>query len=298
MKKLVLALATIAVALTSCNNGTPTASLNDGIDSLSYQIGLANTKGLKEYLVNQMGVDTAYIDDFIKGLKEGATAASDDDKKQAAYFAGIQIGQQISTQMFKGAEYQIFGNDSTQHLSLNNYLAGFIGGVKNNVSVTDTTGQALTPETAEILANDGMTALREKAMLKQYESNKAEGEAYIAKVAKEADIKQIGQTGVYYRVIKTGNGPIPADTSNVKINYEGRLIDGTVFDSSYQRGQATDLNVSQVIKGWTIALTNMPVGSTWEVFIPQDLAYGVRETPQFKPFSAMIFKIELIGINK
>ena len=90
---------------------------------------------------------------------------------------------------------------------------------------------------------------------------------------------------------------MPKDTSLVTVNYEGRLIDGTVFDSSYKRGQAVDLRANQVIKGWTEALVHMPAGSVWEVYIPQELAYGDREQSQIKPYSPLVFKIELIKVN-
>jgi FKBP-type peptidyl-prolyl cis-trans isomerase FklB len=84
----------------------------------------------------------------------------------------------------------------------------------------------------------------------------------------------------------------------VKVHYEGRLSDGTVFDSSYERGEPVTLRANQVIKGFTEALVHMPVGSTWEVYIPQEMAYGEREQRQIKPFSPLIFKIELISLGK
>ena len=98
-------------------------------------------------------------------------------------------------------------------------------------------------------------------------------------------------------MIKEGNGPIPKDTSLVKVQYEGKLIDGTVFDSSYKRNSPVTMRANQVIRGWTEALTRMPAGSVWEVYIPQDLAYGDREQAQIKPFSALIFKIELLEVD-
>ena len=99
-------------------------------------------------------------------------------------------------------------------------------------------------------------------------------------------------------VIKEGNGEIPADTSRVEVNYEGKLINDTVFDSSYERKSPATFRCNQVIPGWTEALTHMPVGSTWMVYIPQDQAYAEREAGQIKPFSALKFKIELLSIKK
>ena len=82
------------------------------------------------------------------------------------------------------------------------------------------------------------------------------------------------------------------------VPYKGTLIDGTQFDSSYDRKEPTTFRANQVIKGWTEALTMMPVGSKWELYIPQDLAYGAREAGQIKPFSTLIFEVELVGIEK
>ena len=103
--------------------------------------------------------------------------------------------------------------------------------------------------------------------------------------------------GVQYKVIKEGTGAIPADTSLVKVHYEGRLLNDSIFDSSYKRGEPATFRANQVIKGWTEALTHMPAGSVWEVYIPQDQAYGEREQNIIKPFSTLIFKIELIEVN-
>ena len=290
MKKLtILAAMAIAVAsFTACGNGTPKANLKNDIDTMSYAIGMAQTQGLKEYLVQRLGVDTAYMDDFIKGLNEGANAG--DDKKQSAYYAGIQIGQQIGNQMVKGINHEVFGNDSTQTISLKNFMSGFVSG---------TTGAKglMTMEQAQQVAQTKMEQIKAKTMEKQYGPNKEAGEKYLANYKKGKDVKEL-KDGVLYKVIKEGAGEIPTDTSMVKVQYEGKTIDGKVFDSSYQRKQPVELRANQVIPGWTEALTHMPVGSVWEVVIPQEKAYGAREQGQIKPFSALIFKIELLGINK
>jgi len=119
----------------------------------------------------------------------------------------------------------------------------------------------------------------------------------LAENAKKEGVKTL-PSGVQYKVIKEGNGPIPTDSSTVKVNYEGRLIDGTVFDSSYTRGEAATFPANRVIKGWTEALCHMPAGSEWEIYIPQELAYGEREQGKdIKPFSALIFKLELLEVD-
>ena len=291
MKKFTFAaialIAALAASFTSCGN-SPKANLKNDIDTVSYTIGMVQTQGLKEYLVNQLGVDTTYMDAFIKGLNEGANAG--DNKKTAAYYAGIQIGQQISNQMVKGLNHELFGEDSTKTISMKNFLAGFIAG---------TTGknQLMTIDKASELAQTKMQIIKAREAEKQYGANKAAGEKFLAENAKKAGVKVL-PSGVQYKVIKEGSGEIPADSSTVIVNYEGKTIDGTVFDSSYKRGEPATFPANRVIKGWTEALVHMPVGSVWEVYIPQELAYGERSTGQLKPFSALVFKIELVGIKK
>ena len=290
MKKLtfVATMAIAAATFTGCGNSTPKANLKTDVDTLSYAIGLAQTQGLKEYLIGRMNIDTTYMDQFIKGLNEGANAG--DDKGRAAYYAGIQIGQQISNQMITGINQEVFGSDSTKTISLKNFMAGFI---------TGTTGKKglMTIEEAGQVAQTKMSEIRAKVMEKEYGPNKAAGEKFLAENKKKEGVKTL-PSGVQYKVIKVGKGAMPADTSMVKVHYEGKTLDGKVFDSSYKNGQPVSLRANQVIKGWTDALVHMPVGSVWEVYIPQELAYGEREQGQIKPFSALIFKIELISIEK
>ncbi len=290
MKKLafVAAMAIAAATMTSCSGGAPKASLKSDVDTVSYALGMSQTQGLKEYLVMQLGVDTAYMADFVKGLNDGAMAG--DNKKQAAYFAGIQIGQQISNQMVKGINYQLFGEDSTQTISMKNYLSGFITAVtgKKGLMTMEEAG-----ETAQRLTQQ----IKAREMAKVYGPNKEASEKFMAENAKKEGVVTL-PSGVQYKVIKEGTGKIPADTSTVTMHYEGRLINDSVFDSSYKRNQPYTVRCNQNIKGFTEALTHMPAGSIWEVYIPQELAYGERQAgAMIKPFSALIFKIELMEVK-
>ena len=291
MKKFtVTALAAVAAVMmyASCDNGAPKASLKSDVDTVSYAIGMAQTQGLKEYLVGRLGVDTTYMDEFIKGLNEGANAG--DDKKKAAYYAGIQIGQQISNQMVKGINHELFGEDSTKTISLKNFMAGFISGTTGK-------GGLMTPDSAAQVAQQLMRTIKAKNMEKEFGPNKKAGEDFLKENGKKQDVKTL-ESGVQYKVIKEGTGVLPKDTSMVKVHYEGKTLDGKVFDSSYKRGQPTDFRANQVIKGWTDALVHMPAGSIWEVYIPQELAYGERQQgADIKPFSMLIFKIELIEVD-
>ena len=281
----VAAMAMSAAIFTGCGNSTPKANLKSDVDTLSYVFGMARTQGLKEYL-SQTGVDTTYMADFIKGLNEGAN--SGDDKKKAAYYAGIQIGQQIANQWVSGMNRELFGDDSTKTISLKNLMAGFVSGIKAN--------GLMTVDSANVIAQSLMQTIKAKELEKTYGSNKEAGEKFLAANAKKDGVKTL-PSGVQYKVIKEGNGAIPADTSLVKVHYEGKPVEGKVFDSSYERGEPINLRCNQTIKGWTDAMVHMPAGSVWEVYIPQDLAYGEREQGDIKPFSALIFKIELLEVN-
>ena len=290
MKKLsFLFVVAVAAIIASCGNGTPKAELKSDVDTLSYAIGMAQTQGLKDYLTQRLGVDSAYMDEFIKGLNEGANAG--DDKKKTAYYAGIQIGQQISQQMMKGINYEIFGEDSTQTISLKNFMAGFVSGTMEQ-------GGLMTVDEAQELARRKQQEIKKAQMEKVYGPWKKENEDYMAKIAKQEGLSKL-ENGIYYEVLTEGKGEIPADTSKVKVNYEGKLINDTIFDSSYKRNEPTTFRCNQVIPGWTNALTHMPVGSKWKVYIPADQAYGDREAGAvIKPFSTLVFTIELLSIEK
>ena len=288
MKKVSIFMAIAAAAsLASCTAQAPKANLKTDIDSLSYSIGMAQTQGLKGYLTGRLDVDTAYMAEFIKGLNEGANKTS---KKDIAYMAGLQIGQQISNQMMKGINQELFAGDSTKTISKDNFMAGFIAGTLEK-------GGVMTMEAAQEYTRTAMETIKAKAMEEKYADNKAAGEKFLAENKTKEGVKTT-PSGLQYKVITEGKGAIPADTCKVKVNYKGTLIDGTEFDSSYKRKEPTTFRANQVIKGWTEALTMMPVGSKWELYIPQELAYGSRDQGQIKPFSTLIFEVELLSIEK
>lgn len=289
MKKFTFAacIAIAAAVFTSCGNGTPKASLKNDVDTLSYAIGMAQSDGVKEYLVERLGIDSAYIDQFLKGVNEGASAG--DDKAKAAYYAGIQIGQQIGTQMVKGLNYELFGNDSTQTVSLKNILAGFVAGATGKK-------QLMTIDVARTTAETKLREIKAAEMEKQYGDYKKQNEKFLADNAKKEGVVTL-PSGVQYKVITEGKGATPTETATVKVNYEGKTIDGKVFDSNAKSGKPVEMRANQVIKGWTEALQLMPVGSKWELYIPQELGYGDRQSGQIPPYSALIFTVELVDIT-
>lgn len=291
MKKFSI-VAALAIAISgifaSCGNSPAKANLKNDVDTLSYAIGMAQTQGLKQYLL-QMDIDTTYIDEFVKGLNDGANAG--DNKKKAAYYMGVQIGQQISNRMVKGINHELFGDDSTKTISLKNFMAGFVAGVKGKKG-------AMTMEQAQAVAQAKMMAIKSKNMEKTYGAYKKQCEDWLAANAKKPGVKTL-PSGLQYKVIKEGNGAMPKDTSVVEVKYEGRFINGKVFDSTKKNngGNPIQLRANQVIKGWTEALVHMPAGSVWEIYVPYDLAYGDREQGDVKPYSALIFTIELVSVK-
>lgn len=288
--KVVAAMAIAAAALSACgNSSTPKADLKTDVDSMSYAIGLAQSQYVRQAIEQGQVIDTAYIDEFVKGINEGANAG--DDKKRAAYIMGLQVGQQLSTQLLKGINSEVYGEDSTKTISLKNLLAGFVTGATGKKGL-------FTAEAANQIAQTKMEAIKAATMEKEYGPNKAAGEKFLAENKKKPGVVTL-PSGLQYKVIKEGKGAIPTDTTTVQVQYEGRTIDGKVFESSYTNGQGpVTITPKQFIPGWTEALTRMPAGSVWEVYIPQQLAYKERQAGQIKPFSTLIFKIELLKVGK
>ena len=262
-----------------------TFGLNNSSDSVSYAAGMAATQGLVPYLLQQK-VDTAYMADFVNAVKE--TVAKDvNDPKVKAYLMGGSIAQQLSERMLPGLmkEFQ----DSPDSISAKVFYKGF-----TDALLQDTTFFKAADAEALIKAKaDAAAAARDE---KLYGANRKAGEEFLKENAKKDGVFVL-PSGLQYKVLKQGTGAVPSLNDKVLVNYEGRLIDGTVFDASANHGdKPAEFRPTDVIKGWTEALTMMPVGSKWQVYIPYDIAYGSREAGQIKPYSALIFDIELVGI--
>lgn len=285
MKKILTMAAAVAVTamtMISCD-GAGSAQKTD-VDSLAYDLGVAQSEGLKQYMTMQLGVDSAYIDQFIKGMKEGAL--NEADTKKDAYMKGLEVGKQVQ-QMSKGLCQQVYPGDSTKSISPSHLLDGLVAGLKGQADITS--------EEAYKRFEERMEPIQEAYMLEKYGDNKKAGEEYLAKNKKKEGVTTTA-SGLQYKVLVAGDGALPTDTTTLKVNYEGKLIDGTVFDSSYQRNQPLTINMGRpsVIAGWVEVLKLMPAGSKWEVTIPQELAYGTRDQGVIKPFSTLIFTIEVL----
>ena len=284
MKKTNIFVAVALVAgLSSCSH-TPKAQLETQLDSLSYSLGIASANGLDGYLT-RLGLDSTYVVDFLRGVNEGASLTS---KKDIAYQAGAAIGQNILNNMIPNVNRELFMTDTTKTISKENLLAGFAEGAL-------TKRGDMKFDEAQIYVNTTMDKVKEQSMEVMYADYKAENEKFLAENKTKEGV-QTTPSGLQYKILVKGNGAVPTKDSRVELHYKGMLIDSTEFDNSYKRQKPTTLLVNRFVKGFSEALTMMPVGSKWQLFIPQELAYGAKLQGNIKPFSTLIFEVELLNI--
>lgn len=292
MKKLNIFLAVAlmtAFVFTSCdNNKTKLPTLKNQLDSLNYAFGLANGNGIKQYY---LAADSANADSLkikiaslLKGLNDGLNAKVDEKHPELS-----ELGKNIGSALKEQTKSGLMGN-STLTVDIDIIKQGLINGLKGSTV-------QMKPEEAQMYLQTTMQKLQEQKMERQFGANKTAGEKFLATNKSKAGVITTA-SGLQYEVIKKGNGPLPTDTSRVKVHYHGTLIDGTTFDSSIDRGEPAVFGVNQVIKGWTEALKLMPVGSKYKLYIPQELAYGGQDQGAIKPFSVLIFNVELLSIEK
>ncbi|MBU3021953.1 FKBP-type peptidyl-prolyl cis-trans isomerase [Aestuariibacter sp. A3R04] len=194
---------------------------------------------------------------------------------QASYGVGFQMGEQLKSNPFEG-------------LSLDAVVEGLRDAFNGEASQVDT----------DTLRN-AFGEIHQRMQAAKAEESKAvieEGSAFLAKNA-ERDEVSVTDSGLQYEVIEAGEGDKPAADSTVRVHYHGTLIDGSVFDSSYKRGQPAEFPVNGVIRGWTEALQMMPVGAKWKLYIPHELAYGEQGAGgAIAPYSTLVFDVELLDI--
>lgn len=204
-----------------------------------------------------------------------ATPSFDTMETQASYGIGLQIGQQLQESGLQG-------------LVPDALLAGLCDALDSK-----------TPQVAVETIHQALRTIHERAdeVRREQQQHLAEdGVTFLAENAKRAEV-QSTESGLQFEVMTAGSGSIPSRQDRVRVHYTGRLIDGTVFDSSVERGQPAEFPVNGVIPGWIEALTLMPVGSKWTLYVPQNLAYGERGAgAAIPPFSALIFEVELLEI--
>jgi FKBP-type peptidyl-prolyl cis-trans isomerase FklB len=191
------------------------------------------------------------------------------------YALGISFGHQL-------AQYDVQIND---YQSFAKGIEATLNGSEPEISLGE----------CQKILNDYFTK-KEQESAKAHEHNKIEGEKFLKENAKRPDVKTTA-SGLQYEIMKEGTGEKPKASDKVRVHYHGTLTDGSVFDSSVNRGTPAEFGVTQVIKGWVEALQLMPVGSKWKLFIPSELAYGKQGTGNIiKPHSALVFEVELLNI--
>ena len=255
-------------------------------DSISYAAGVAMTNGLLPYLINNQGVDTAYMADFVRGFND--IVAGGDNPQMKAYAAGMAIANQVKGQMLGGLQGEFAGTPDS--ISKENFFRGFTDALTGDTTV-------MKQADAESLFAKKSAEARAAKQEREFGANRDAGRKFLAENKTKPGV-QTTASGLQYKVLTKGEGAVPKATDRVMVHYEGRLVDGTVFDASSKHGsEPMVFGANQVIKGWTEALCMMPVGSKWELYIPYELAYGERNAGMIKPYRMLIFTVELVGIE-
>ncbi len=262
---------------------TVQVTLGSAADSLSYAAGVVRTEGLMPFLQQQFGVDASHIDEFAKGYD--AMMKNGIDDKAKAYAAGQQIAIMVSQRMIPMLKDEFAGRNDSVKTDM--FDKGFIAAVTGKNALMN-----------DSVAKDYFNKAFKAAQAQKNEANRKAGEDFLAANKQKEGVVTL-PSGLQYKILTKGTGEVPSVDDEVTVKYEGKLIDGKVFDSSYKRpGETSKFKPDQVIKGWTEALTMMPVGSKWELYIPQELAYGERQAGMIKPYSALIFTVEMVSIDK
>ncbi|WP_435928031.1 FKBP-type peptidyl-prolyl cis-trans isomerase [Dryocola sp. BD613] len=203
------------------------------------------------------------------------TPSFDSTEAQASYGIGLQVGQQLLESGLQGLLPEAL-------------VAGLRDALEGNA-----------PAVPVDVVHRALREVHERADAVRQERQKemaVEGVKFLEENSKKEGVSST-ESGLQFRVLTQGTGPIPSRKDHVRVHYTGKLIDGTVFDSSVQRGEPAEFPVNGVIAGWIEALTLMPVGSKWELTIPQNLAYGERGAgASIPPFSTLVFEVELLEI--
>ena len=232
---------------------------------------------LAQYIAQRSGVDSAYMKDFVAGLTSEFTPA--EAAQLRALVAGLEIKNQLP-QIVQGMNQQATGKADTSYVDATAFTKGLADGLMHNTTISADSARKIEQQQYDFYTQEVKTS----------------NAAFLTQYAKQKGVKST-PSGLLYKVLQQGDGAMPSDTAQVEVHYEGKLIDGTVFDSSYKRGETATFGLNQVIKGWSEAVKLMKVGSKYEVCLPYNLAYGERGTRGIPPFSTLIFTIELKSIK-
>lgn len=248
-------------------------------DTFSYAQGLLQGRMLTPYLQRQFNVDTAYVADVVRGMNAQLNEA--ERQRAIAYAAGLQLAA-MNEKFIPAINQMATGKEDTIYADVKEFTRGVSDALLRNPA-------AMTP--AEV---DSIMKRQERHMAEDF---RVKSELFMQTNGHLNGVKTTA-SGLQYRILTEGKGAVATDTSSVEVHYEGKLIDGTVFDSSYKRNKPATFRPTDVIKGWTEALKMMPEGSVWEIYVPWQLAYGERGAQgRIPPYSVLIFKIELLKVK-
>ena len=244
----------------------------------SYAYGVAQVPDMKTYLLRTQGIDSTQF--LVLGQALEGRFSDAEVARCRAIVTGADIAAQVKANVVT-LNRSFGGGENVNYTDASLILKGMSDGIAGRASFTPDSAQKVVSDQRDFQIHE-----RRKANL-----------AYLDSYKKQKGVVAL-PSGLLYKVVRKGNGALPADTSTVEVHYEGKLIDGSIFDSSYQRGETTSFPLNQVIKGWQEGLKLMPVGSEYELVIPYTLAYGEVGTRGIPPFSTLIFKVELKDIKK
>lgn len=303
-----------------------TQTIQSQSDTISYAFGASISEGLSQYLTQQnVLVDTLSIRSeyqsrienemdakkktalqkqlsnsldsanninainrqrFLEGVSNTLLSSND-----AAYEAGVNIAAQLRQVLDRFSQDALYEGES---IDMQKFFMGFSASFNGEKSAVNNPYEYINS-----LIEKKMTSKREaekEALKAEYASEIEAGNKFMSENGSKPGVVTL-PSGLQYKPLTTGTGITPKDGEKVKVHYQGTLIDGTVFDSSVERGEPIEFHVGQLIKGWNEALTLMPEGSKWVLYIPYDLAYGSADKGIIRPFSNLIFEVELIKVG-
>ena len=257
-----------------CMKNAKTIELANDVDSLNYAFGVVNGAQIRNYVLAEDSTDEA-IEEFIDNVNIGL-------KQKVRNPQVVQFGTNIGTAIREQEPVGLLGIEGLE-TNYDMIKQGFINGLYNYTEQFDM-------QSANIYIDGVVNHVK-------YGVTKTEGEKFLQENALRDEV-QVTESGLQYEVLVQGKGKKPTAEQTVKVHYEGTLIDGTVFDSSYKRGEPIEFPLDGVIQGWTEGLQLMPVGSKYKLYIPYELGYGERGAGQsIPPYSALIFTVELLEIK-
>ena len=274
MKKIVFLMTLVAaIVITSCGGGknVRNVKLNTPQDSLAFAVSLAKTEGITDVIYQQMGVDSAYIDEFIRGVCDAFPM--NDDAKTNAYVKGLSIGTSASN-VYNGANEEVYPEDSVNKIDREMFLAGLIAGIL---------GEETNMSIEQAIEYSDRVIYRQASEDFMAENKKREGVVTLP-------------SGLQYKMEVQGKGALATAVDTVSVIYKGTFPNGRTFDSS--RGKEVAFPVNAVVPGFGEALQILPEGSKCKVYIPWNLGYGKTGTRGIPPYSVLIFDIEVMRVKK